>query len=147
MQMIVRLHRMSHKAQLARMKPFARMLEILIRMIFGAVIPAGARIAPSAFFEHSGLGVVLNAECVIEAHCRIGVHVVLGGRAPLRGAPIIREGAIIHSGAVIVGRVTVGIGSVVAANAVVTRDVPDRNLFAGVPATSKRANINVAEYR
>jgi acetyltransferase-like isoleucine patch superfamily enzyme len=46
----------------------------------------------------------------------------------------IKEGAWIASGAIINGGVTVGKYSIVAAGAVVTKDVPDYCLVAGVPA-------------
>ena len=41
-------------------------------------------------------------------------------------------------GAIVLNGVTVGEGSLVAAGAVVTRDVPAHSLVAGVPATVKR---------
>jgi UDP-2-acetamido-3-amino-2,3-dideoxy-glucuronate N-acetyltransferase len=47
---------------------------------------------------------------------------------------LVRRLASIGSGATIVAGVTVGIGSLVAAGAVVTRDVPDYAIVAGVPA-------------
>ena len=50
-------------------------------------------------------------------------------------APItIKDGCWICSGAIICGGVTIGENSVVAAGAVVTRDVPSNSLIAGVPA-------------
>ena len=51
-----------------------------------------------------------------------------------RGAVILREGCWIGIGAVILPGVTIGRNSVVAANAVVTTDVPDRVVVGGVPA-------------
>lgn len=46
----------------------------------------------------------------------------------------IGRGAWIASGAVIVGGVRVGDGAIVAANAVVTKSIPDYAIVAGVPA-------------
>lgn len=40
---------------------------------------------------------------------------------------------IVYTGAVIVGEVTVHTGAVIAANCVVTHDVPPNALYAGVP--------------
>jgi carbonic anhydrase/acetyltransferase-like protein (isoleucine patch superfamily) len=51
------------------------------------------------------------------------------------GAVILREGSWIGIGAVILPGVTIGRNSVVAANAVVTRDVPDCVVVGGIPAT------------
>jgi carbonic anhydrase/acetyltransferase-like protein (isoleucine patch superfamily) len=51
-----------------------------------------------------------------------------------RGAVILRDGCWIGIGAVILPGVTIGRNAVVAANAVVTRDVPDRAIVGGIPA-------------
>jgi UDP-2-acetamido-3-amino-2,3-dideoxy-glucuronate N-acetyltransferase len=47
---------------------------------------------------------------------------------------VVKKGASIGSGAVIMCGVTIGEGAMIGAGAVVTRDVPDRGLVAGVPA-------------
>jgi acetyltransferase-like isoleucine patch superfamily enzyme len=56
-------------------------------------------------------------------------------RAGVTAVPIVIERNVwIAAGATIIGGVTVGENSVVAAGAVVTRDVPANSLVAGVPA-------------
>jgi acetyltransferase-like isoleucine patch superfamily enzyme len=50
------------------------------------------------------------------------------------GEVVLREGCWIGIGAVILPGVTIGRNAVVAANAVVTRSIPDRSVAAGVPA-------------
>jgi serine O-acetyltransferase len=77
----------------------------------------------------------------------IGTHVVLGGRAPLIGAPTIEQDATIHAGAKIVGPIVIGRGSVIGANAVVTRDIPRFSVAVGVPARVIKSNIDPGEYR
>jgi acetyltransferase-like isoleucine patch superfamily enzyme len=47
---------------------------------------------------------------------------------------LVRRGASLGSGAVILCGVSIGEGALVGAGAVVTRDVPDRAVVAGVPA-------------
>lgn len=47
---------------------------------------------------------------------------------------LIKEGAWIGTNSVIVGNLTIGKGSVIGANSVVTKDVPDYTVVAGVPA-------------
>jgi maltose O-acetyltransferase len=54
------------------------------------------------------------------------------------GSIIIGEGAWIGARAIILPNVTIGNGAVVAAGAVVTRDVPPNTLVAGVPAKPLR---------
>ncbi|WP_275094701.1 acyltransferase [Pseudomonas pseudonitroreducens] len=53
----------------------------------------------------------------------------------LSGAPIyINDNVWIAEGAIILGGVSIGYGSIVGANAVVTKDIPSRCIAAGVPA-------------
>lgn len=127
-------------------RPLSRLLVIFIRVVFGGAIAAEAKIHRSVHFGHSGLGVVINAAAVIGPNVMIGTHVVLGGKAPIKGAPIIHQGAIIHAGAKIIGPITVGEGAVVAANAVVVRDVAPRTLVGGVPAKVIKSSIELSNY-
>lgn len=46
----------------------------------------------------------------------------------------ICEGTVVYSGAIIVGGVTIGAHSIVAAGAVVTKSFPEHSFIAGVPA-------------
>ena len=58
-----------------------------------------------------------------------------GVEVPRSGFDIqIGEGVWIASGAIITGGVTIGNNSIVAAGSVVTKDVPDFSVVAGVPA-------------
>jgi acetyltransferase-like isoleucine patch superfamily enzyme len=50
------------------------------------------------------------------------------------GAVTLRDGCWIGSGSVILPGVTIGLNAVVAANSVVTQDVPDFAVFGGAPA-------------
>jgi len=100
-------------------------------------------------------GVVVNthldAPVRIGARCDVGhgVEFVTGSHligGPLRragagtAAPIVvGDGTWIGARSLILGGVTIGRGSVVAAGAVVTKNVPDNTLVAGVPAVHKRS--------
>lgn len=124
----------------------------------GCVIGDDTRIGPFVGIEpNSGVG----ARCQISAHTFICEGVIIEddvfigtgvsftntlyphtcdmsdpGRAPPERnfTTLIKRGASIGSNATIVAGIIVGSGALVGAGAVVTRDVPDRCLVAGVPA-------------
>ncbi len=50
----------------------------------------------------------------------------------------VKQGASIGSGTVVMGGVTIGRNAIIGAGAVVTKDVPDETVVAGVPARIKR---------
>lgn len=91
-----------------------------------------------------------DAPIYIKDSCDIGpsVEFVTGGHetgTALRRAGegtakaiVVESGCWIGARALILGGVTIGTGSIIAAGAVVTRDVPPNTLVAGVPARMKR---------
>jgi serine O-acetyltransferase len=100
----------------------------------GIDLPYVVRVGRRVRLEHSG-GMVLSA-CSIGDDVTIRHNTTFGisGFDDLRGRPIIEDGAEIGVGAVILGRVRVGAGAIVGANAVVVRSVPPRAIVGGVPA-------------
>jgi carbonic anhydrase/acetyltransferase-like protein (isoleucine patch superfamily) len=64
-------------------------------------------------------------------------HVTVGHRAVIHSAHIER-GTLIGIGAVILNGVRVGAGSIIGAGAVVSKSVPPRTLWVGVPAKQLR---------
>ena len=116
------------------LKFFSRLIVILIRLVYGAHLPAEATIHRSVHFGHKALAVVINKDCIIEEGCFVGTHVVLGGKSPVKGAPHLEPYAIVHAGTIVIGPITIGRNAVVGANSVVTKDVPSGWTVAGVPA-------------
>lgn len=135
MQTLVRLQNTAHRLEKRKIfKPFARGIELLLRLVFGCYLPASAKIDPSVHFHHNGLAVVVNKLSDIGPNCEIGPQVVLGGRTPIIGAPKLEANVVVHSGAKLIGPITIGENSVIGANAVVVRDVPANTTAVGVPA-------------
>lgn len=82
-----------------------------------------------------GDGVTISHRCIIASHMATDVATPLRAIYPPRAAPVrIGDGAWICTGAILLPGVTVGRNAVVAAGAVVNRDVPENTLVAGVPA-------------
>ena len=79
--------------------------------------------------------VTISHRCVIASHMATSAHTPLQALYPERAAPVrIRNGAWLCVGSTVLPGVTVGENALVAAGAVVSRDVPGKTLVAGVPA-------------
>lgn len=102
---------------------------------YGISISPLSPVGPGLYIGHFG-GIVVNHGAVIGANCNLQQGVTLGkaNRGSKAGAPIIGNNVFIGAGAKIIGRVYVGDGAAIGANAVVTNDVPPGAAVAGVPA-------------
>jgi len=59
---------------------------------------------------------------------------------------VIQDNVYIGAVAKILGKVVVGSGSIVGANAVVVKYVPPKSIVGGVPAKIIRENIEISDY-
>jgi len=76
--------------------------------------------------------VTISMRCTVLTHTNVGDSRC--GVAPSKGPVTIEDDAYIGAGATLLPGVRVGAGAVVAAGALVTRDVAPRTIVAGVPA-------------
>lgn len=76
------------------------------------------------------------SEGAIGENCNIGQGVTIGiaGRGEKKGVPQIGNKVYIAPGAKIIGKIIIGNNVMIGANSVVTKDVPDNAVVAGVPA-------------
>jgi serine O-acetyltransferase len=106
----------------------------VVRAASGAEIPCEARIGRRLRIDHSH-GIVVSGDAWIgdDVVLRNGVTIGLR-RTGIRGSPVIGHSVDIGAGAKLLGRIHVGNGVCVGANAVVLQDVPANSIALGVPA-------------
>lgn len=85
-----------------------------------------------------GNHVIVNIGCTISHDCVIGNHVNISPGSHLAGRVEIEDDVFVGTGATFIPKVKVGKGSVVAAGACVTNNVPPFSMVAGVPAIIKK---------
>ncbi len=100
----------------------------------GIDIHPGAEIGEQFFIDH-GTGVVIGETCIIGKNCRIYQGVTLGALSFAKGEdgmlvkgqprhPILEDNVTVYAGATILGRVTIGAGSIIGGNVWLTRSTP-----------------------
>jgi serine O-acetyltransferase len=106
-----------------------------ISMVFDIDIHPAARIGKGILIDH-GMGVVIGETSVVGDDVSMLHGVTLGGTGKELGDrhPKIGAGVLLGAGAIVLGNVSVGQGSKIAAGSVVLDDVPPHVTAAGVPA-------------
>jgi serine O-acetyltransferase len=127
------LYRVQSALSRWRLAPLALLPHWLNKFMNGCVIGVRAEFGPGFVLIHP-VGVVINSATRGGRNVWLESGVVIGdnrGRCPVLGDDIF-----VGAGAKIIGGVTLGNGSRVGANAVVTKDVPAGSTVVGVPARS-----------
>jgi serine O-acetyltransferase len=99
-----------------------RLLRIPWRLFLNVEIPAGVRIGPGLCLIHPA-NILVGSPVQIGEDCLI-FHEVTLGTGPVPGCPKIGNRVDLYVGSRILGGVTIGDGTMVGANCVVTRHVP-----------------------
>jgi len=86
-----------------------------------------------------GEGTKIDNLVQIGHNCRIGRNCLIAGMAGLAGSTVLEDSVMVGAGAGCSGHLTVGRGSVLAARATVTKDVPPGSQVAGFPAQDAKA--------
>lgn len=102
-------------------------------IMMGAVINIGAEIGDGTMID---MGAILGGRAIVGKNSHVGAGAVLAGVIEPASANPVRVGdnVLIGANAVVIEGVQIGSGAVVAAGAVVTQDVPEKVVVAGVPA-------------
>ncbi len=129
------MHRVSHALWIRDMKGPARILAQVTRFLTGVEIHPGATIGRRFFIDH-GMGIVIGETAEIGDGVMLYHGVTLGGQVltQTKRHPTIGDNVTIGAGAKVLGPITIGEGSAVGANAVVTKDVPPNCIAIGIPA-------------
>ena len=135
-------HRIANFFAIAKFELVARIISQLSRFFTGIEIHPKAKIGKNLFIDH-GMGVVIGETSEISDNVTIYHNVTLGGTSPSintneqrnsKRHPTLEENVVVGSGAQILGPVVIGRNSLIGANAVVTKDVPEKSIMAGNPA-------------
>ncbi len=131
-------HRLAHWLWTRGFRFVARALSQFTRWLTGIEIHPGATIGRRFFIDH-GMGVVIGETAEVGDDVMLYHGVTLGGRTRDGGKrhPTLGDGVAVGAGAKVLGPITIGAGSVVGANAVVTKDAPEDSVLVGVPATQR----------
>jgi len=142
-------HRIANFFNTAKFDLIARIISQFSRFLTGIEIHPGAKIGKNLFIDH-GMGVVIGETSEIGENVTIYHMVTLGGIAPsinsngqrnVKRHPTIEDDVVIGSGAQVLGPITVGRCAKIGANAVITKDVPEKAVMVGIPAK----NVGLAD--
>ncbi|HCT14034.1 serine O-acetyltransferase EpsC [Corynebacterium nuruki] len=128
-------HRLAHRLWTSGLKGPARILSQFTRFLTGIEIHPGATIGRRFFIDH-GMGVVIGETAEIGDDVMLYHGVTLGGSELVQRKrhPTIGDGVMVGAGAKVLGPITIGAGSAIGANAVVTKDAPPDSILIGIPA-------------
>jgi serine O-acetyltransferase len=127
-------YRLAHELHELGLPLIARIISELAHSATGIDIHPGATIDEGFFIDH-GTGVVIGETTVIGRNVRLYQAVTLGAkRFPIdaqghliKGSarhPIVEDNVVIYAGATVLGRITIGNGSVIGGNVWLTKSVP-----------------------
>lgn len=126
-------YRLAHELYKLGVPLIPRMITEYAHSLTGIDIHPGAAIGECFFIDH-GTGVVIGETCIIGNNVRLYQGVTLGAKSfksddegnlakGYARHPIVEDDVVIYSGATILGRITVGRGSIIGGNVWVVDDV------------------------
>lgn len=130
----VAAHRVAHAFYQLGLPLLPRLISEFAHQTTGIDIHPGAKIGSHFFIDH-GSGVVIGATAVIGDHVTLYQGVTLGAKRFQRDEhgtvvkgqprhPILADHVTVYAGAAILGRITIGAGSVIGGNVWLTESVP-----------------------
>jgi serine O-acetyltransferase len=131
----VQAYRVGHWLWQVGRRDLAYFVQMRVSEVFGVDIHPAARVGKGIMIDHAH-SIVIGETAVVGDNVSMLHSVTLGGTGKEDGDrhPKIEDGVMIGAGAKILGNITVGHCSRVAAGSVVLVDVPHNTTVAGVPA-------------
>lgn len=139
----IKFYRIAHALYLKHIPLLPKLFYRMIYFVNNSHLHYQTEVGMGTTLAYGGIGVVIHKDAIIGQNCVIESNVTIGGRNNIPDAPVIGDNVFIGTGARILGNVHVGNGSIIGANAVVLRDVPERCSVAGVPAKILHKNIDI----
>jgi serine O-acetyltransferase len=133
------LYRIARIYFLKQNEVIAQKYSLLGRFLSGFEIYYSAEIGKSLKINH-GLGTVIGARVTIGDNALLHQNVTFGDRKG--GRPQLKNNVTVYAGAKVLGKITIGNNSVLAANSVCLSDVPDNSTVAGIPARIINSKTN-----
>ncbi|KLO20993.1 serine acetyltransferase [Marinitoga sp. 1197] len=136
-------YRIYHYFYKYKIYPLSYFLYMISKILYSMDIHPAAKLEPGIVIDH-GLGIVIGSTATVGKGTLIYHQVTLGAKHIKKGKrhPDIGENVIIGTGSKILGDISVGANSVIAANSVVLENIPSNCLVAGIPATIKTFEYN-----
>ena len=131
----VQAYRVGHWLWQNRRRDLAYFVQMRVSEFFGVDIHPAARIGKGIMIDHAH-SIVIGETAVVGDNVSMLHSVTLGGTGKEDGDrhPKIGNGVLIGAGAKVLGNISVGYCSRIAAGSVVLHDVPHNTTVAGVPA-------------
>ena len=135
-------HRVANFFAKAKFDILAKIISQFSRFLTGIEIHPNAEIGKNLFIDH-GMGVVIGETSKIGDNVTIYHNVTLGGIAPsinsndqrnTKRHPTLEDNVVVGSGAQILGPIVIGKNSLIGSNSVVTKNVIEKSVMAGIPA-------------
>jgi len=132
------LYRTGRWCRVRRLNILAGLCERMMRHLCLCWIGTYTEIGGGLKIAHC-TGLVIGGKTIIGTNCDVRQNTTFGANFHKtspdgRQSPILGDNVSVGAGAVIIGPVRIGSNCVIGANAVVTRDIPDNMIAAGVPA-------------
>lgn len=131
----VQAYRVGHWLWQRGRRDLAYFVQMRVSEVFGVDIHPNARIGKGIMIDHAH-SIVIGETAVVGDNVSMLHSVTLGGTGKEDGDrhPKIGNGVLIGAGAKVLGNITVGNCSRIAAGSVVLQDIPPMKTVAGVPA-------------